>query len=70
MNKYIGSLLIHFSSWCHTIDGHEKYFFGLDHSEQNFYVVKYVGENFLLRYPKVRIVIIRMGAIVNYTIHV
>lgn len=64
------SLLVHFCSWCHTIHSHKEDFARLDDPEEHLQVMKDVCKNLFLRNAKVDILIIRVGALMDDSIHV
>lgn len=64
------SLLVHFCSWCHTIHGHKEDLARLDDPEEHLQVMKDVCKNLFFRNAKVDILIIRVGALMDNSIHV
>lgn len=64
------SLLVHLSPGSYTINSHEKQLLGLDYLEKNTDVMENILKNLLLRDTEMWIWIIRVRAIVDYTIHI
>lgn len=64
------SLLVHFCSRRHAVHRHEENLARLDDPEEHLKIVEDVCKNLLLRNAKVDILVIRVGALMNNSIHV
>ena len=55
------SLLVHFRTRSHAIDGHKEQFLRLDLPKKMIHVGKYRGEYLVLGHAKVRVIVVRVG---------
>lgn len=62
--------MIHFCSWRHTIHRHKEDLARLDDPEKYLKIMEDVCKDLLLRNTKVDILVIRVGALMNNSIHV
>lgn len=64
------TLLVHLRPGRNTVHGHKKQFLRFDRPEQRVDVVENVHENLLFGDAKLNVRVVRMGAIVNDSVHV
>lgn len=64
------TLLVHLGPGGNSIDRHEEHFPGLNNAKEHFQVVKNVSKYLLLRNTEVNVLIIRVGTLMDDTVHI